>query len=162
MSVAGPHWKLQVVEVPITIGSLDAYTAGDVVGGLLTSEAIEQIRGGGYIAWVRMVDDNDQAEGYSLYCFYDTPSTIADDAAFAPLEADWTKWFTTITIAAADYDQSGSDAGVMADGKDATTGEYHLFPNLDGGLLKFYLVATDTPDYADADDLTMHLGVMVM
>jgi len=156
-----PDFKPQIVEVPITIGSLDAYTAGDVVGGLLTSDAIRQREGAGYIAWVRLVDDDDQAEGYSLYCYYEVPSTIADDAAFAPLEADWTKTFTTITIAAADYDQAGDDAAVLSDGADAASGKYHFFPVLATGKLNFYLVATTTPDYTDADDLTMHICVMV-
>lgn len=155
------EWRLVVVEMPITIGSLDAYTAADVVGGLLTSETVKQIYGSGYVAWARLIDDADQAEPFSLYLFYDTPSTIADDAAFAPTEADWGKYFTQIAIVAGDYDQSGSDACAIVDGKDSNAGEYILFPALPDGVLYGYLVAGDTPDYADADDLTLHLGVMV-
>lgn len=157
-----PNWRLKVVEVPITIGSLDAYTANDVVGGLLTSDEIPQLMGGGYIAWVRLIDDADQKEPFELYLFYETPSTIADDAEFTPTEADWAKCFTVIEIAAADYDASGGEACAFVDGKDKFSGEFHIFPNLSDGKLRAYLKGTDTGDYAEANDLTLHLGIMVM
>lgn len=160
-----PNYVPYVVNVPLTV-SLAAYTAGDSVGNDATDAAlfceVPQIVGGGYIAWVRLVDDADQAEAYNLWCFYSAPSAIADADAYAPTEADRKKHFTTIEIAAADYNQAGADASVISDGKDATAGEYLLFPNLENGLMYFYLVCVDTPDYAATDDLTLDICFMVL
>jgi len=157
------NWRFQVVEVPVTIGSLDAYTANDIVGGTLTSDAIEQISGnGGFISWVRLVDDATQAEAYTLYVYSAAPSTIADDAEFVPTEADNIKCLGRIAIAAGDYDTAGTEADrAMVKAIDSDTGDYVYFPNLPSGYLYFRLVAGDTPDYADADDLTLHLGIFV-
>jgi len=156
-----PQWNPVLIEVPITV-TLNAYTAGDVVGGLLTSDAIPQIKGGGFISWVRLVDDAVQHEPYYLYCYTDTPSTIANDAAFAPLEADDLLLYTIINIPAANYDLSGSEADAgFGLGKDLRTSDYHMIPVLPDGKMYFYLVAQDTPDYADANDLTMHILFMV-
>lgn len=155
------RWTFEVVEVPITV-TLNAYTANDVVGGTLTSDAISQIAGqGGYIHWVRLVDDASQKEPFYLYVFAAAPSTIANDAAHAPTEADWLKWLGTIEIAAADYDENGAEAAALVPGKDKATEDFVFFPALANGRLYFRLVAVDTPDYADADDLTLHIGIMV-
>ncbi len=158
-----PHWRPHIIEVPITV-TLDAYAAEAVVGGLLTSDAIPQLSGGGYIAWVRLVDDATQAEPYDLYVFDALPSTIANGATWAPLEADWLKCIGQIDIAAADYNTTGSEADcAFVAAKDVKTDDYIWFDNLTTGRLYFYLVANgSTPDYADADDLTMHICVLTM
>lgn len=156
-----PNWRFKVVEVPITV-TLDAYTAGDVVGGILTSDAIPQLSGGGELSWVRLVDDADQSEPYLLYVFNSTPSTIANDAAFEPTEADWLKCLGVIDIPAANYDQAGSEGCAFAAAKDRKTLEGIAFDNLADGHLYFYLVANaSTPDYAAADDVTIHIGLWV-
>lgn len=155
------RWEFEVVEVPVTV-TLNAYTANDVVGGTLTSNAISQVSGqGGYISWVKLVDDADQKEPFYLYVFSEAPSTIANDAAHAPTEADWLKWLGTIEIEAADYDANGADAAALVPGKDKATEDFVFFPALANGRLYFRLVAVETPDYADADDLTLQLGIMV-
>ena len=155
-----PAWEPRVIEVPITV-TLDAYTAGDAVGGLLTSDSIPQIKGGGYIAWVRLYDAAAQSEPFKLWCFYDAPTTIANDAAFTMVAADWAFWFTTIDIAAADYDATGDDVCAMVCGKDTLSDDYHMFPYLADGVMYFYLVPSATPDYAAATDLTMHICFML-
>ena len=150
----------QTVEVPITV-TLAAYTANDVVGGLLTSDAIKQIQGRSYIQWVRLIDGATQAEPFLLYVFTAVPSTIADSAAFAPLEADWAKCAGSISIPAANYDTFGSEADcAWAAGKDRKTNEFITFGNSLTGKLYFYLVAVETPDYAAVTDLTLHLNIM--
>lgn len=155
------EWRPIMVNVPIVV-TLDAYAQYDVVGGLLTSAAVPQLVGGGYINWGRLVDGATQAEAYELYCYYLTPSTIANDAAFVPLEADHKKLFTVLDIPSANYLTTGTEADVaLFHGKDKVTGEYHLFPNLATGYLKFYLYAQATPDYAAVGDLTLDLCVMV-
>jgi hypothetical protein len=163
-----PQWSPYLVEVPITIGSLDAFTAEDVVGGstlgyVTFDNPLPQVKGGGYIAWVRLTDDADQSEPYRIYIYDNAPSTIAEDAAFAPTEADWLKTLGCITIAATDYDTSGADACAFKAGKDVKTGEFIIFDNLDTGKLYFRFVANaSTPDYADADDLTFYVCLMLM
>jgi len=157
-----PHWRPVIVEVPITVAT-DAYTAEDSVGGLLTSDAIPQVKGGGYIEWVRLVDDACQAEPFDLYVFKEQPSTVADAAEYVPLEADWLKCIGRIDIAAADYNTLGTEADMaLVAGKDEGTGEPIVFDALPSGKLYFYLVANaSTPDYADANDLTMHVCLML-
>ncbi len=156
-----PHWKFAIVEVPITV-TLDAYTANDVVGGTLTSNEIPQLSGGGMLAWVRLVDDATQAEPYLLYVYSAVPSVIANDAAFAPTEADNLLCLGCISIEAADYDTSGSEADMaFVAANDRKTTSAIAFDNLPTGRLYLRLVAVDTPDYADANDLTLHLGMWV-
>jgi len=155
----------RVVNVPLTV-SLAAYTAGDSVGNdatdiALVSAPVGQIFGGGYIAWVRLVDDAVQAEAFKLHCFYSQPSAFADAAEFVPLEADKLKRFTVIDLLT--YRTDGTEADdVITDGKDDTTGEYQMFPNLTNDLMYFYLVCVDTPDYVDTADLTMDICFMVL
>ncbi len=155
------EWRLEVVEVPITV-SLDAYTANDVVGGPLTSDQIEQYAGGCYINWIRLIDAADQAEAFQLYCYNAPPTTIADAAPFALVAADFAKLITVIDIPAANYSQDYSAlAWARFHGKDVTTDEYHVFDNIPSGHMSLYLRCVDTPDYAAITDLTMHLGLMV-
>lgn len=155
-----PQWTPTWIEVPITV-TLSAYDAGDVVGGTLTSEAIKQLQGGGYIHAVRLTDDATQAEAYKLWVFDAAPSTIADAAAHAPTEADYLKCVGVIDIPATAYRTDGTEADcAFAKGIDEKTGDYVLFGNLASGSLFFRLVAVATPDYADADDLTLHIGIM--
>lgn len=160
-----PQWKPQIVEVPITV-TLDAYAAEDVVGGVLTSDEIQQFSGGGYIAWTRLVDGACQAEPFDLYVFNALPtSALANDAPFVPLEADWLKCLGQIDIAVANYNTNGTEADMaFVEGKGGTkTNEFVWFDNLPNGRLYFYLVANgSTPDYAAAVDLTMHICVLVM
>jgi hypothetical protein len=156
-----PNARFKIIEVPITVGT-SAYDASDVVGGTLTSDAIDQYQGGGRLEWVRIVDDDSQSEPYLLYVYNAAPSTIADAAAFAPTEADWLKTLGCISIAAADYDASGDEACAFSDAVDAKTGLRICFDNLPTGKLYFRLVANaSTPDYTAADDVTIHLGMWV-
>jgi len=156
-----PNARFKIVEVPITV-TLDAYDASDVVGGTLTSDAIEQHQGGGQLEWVRVVDAASQSEPFLLYVYNSAPSTIADAAAFAPVLADLLKTIGCVSIAGADYDASGDDAYALTDAVDVKTGRPICFDNLATGKLYFRLVANaSTPDYAAADDLTIHVGMWV-
>jgi len=147
--------------VPITV-TTSAYTAGNVIGGTLTSGTLTQYAGGGYIAWVRLVDDDDEKAALRLYVYREAPSTIADAAAFAPTEADWLKTLGCIELAAANYDASGAKACLMAAGIDRKTEREIIFDSLPAGKLFFRLVCDATPTYADANDLTLHICVLTM
>jgi hypothetical protein len=158
-----PNWQPYIVEFPITV-TLDAYEANDVVGGTLTSDAIDQKKGGGYVAWARLVDGATQAEPYRLWLFNEEPSTIADTAAHVPTEADWLKVIGIIDIPAANYNTDGTEADcAFAKGVDIKTNDYIWFDSLPTGKLYARLVANgSTPDYAAAVDLTLHVCVLVM
>ena len=156
-----PHWKAVWVEVPVTVQIVGAYEANDVVGGTLSCD-VPQVKGGGYVHAVRLVDDDDEKAVFTLYVFNGAPSTIADGAAHAPTEADWLKCMGAIAIAAADYDASGTEACAFVKGYDQLTEDYVMFDNLDNGKLYFRLVCTATPTYTAADDLTMHVCLMLM
>ena len=141
---------------PLTVNKeltvdLDAYTAGDVVGGLLTFPVPAAI-GGGILNSVMLIDEDSEAEAYSLYLFDDIPSTIADDAAFAPTIADLRKLVAKIDILS--YVTVNSiDYCYVPDIN-------QVFGQLQTGNLYGYLVAVATPDYTNADALYLRLGIL--
>ena len=141
------HIKTINLELTVT---LDAYTAGDVVGGLLTIP-VHNAGGGGVLRRLITVDEDAQSEGYTLYLFDQLPSTIANDAAFAPTIADLRKLIGTVTIAAGDY--------VTVNSLVYTIDEVDLEFTAANGNLYGYLVATDTPDYANADAVYLRFVV---
>jgi hypothetical protein len=155
-----PNWTPIIVELPITADT-NAYTAGDTIGGRL-SGAVAQLKGGGYISWALLVDDNDQAKSYWLHLFYGQPSSIADDAAYAPTEADKLLRFTTIKIDSANVQQDGADSNIRAAGKDYYTQDYMMFPALSDGNIYGYLVDIDASAPNEANDLTLYLCIMVI
>lgn len=135
--------KIKIVDVELTV-TLDAYTAVDVVGGLIEIDA-HSAGGGGVLRRLVLVDEDSQAEEYTLYLFNAEPSTIADAAAFAPTVADLRKLIATISIAAADYTTINTFDYVIK--------EVDLEYSAPDGKLYAYLVAVATPDYANTDTL---------
>jgi len=134
--------------------TLSAYTAGDVVGGLLTFD-ISDGSGGGIVNTIRMVDEDSQAEPYTLYFFNDAPTTVANDAAYATnvTVADLRKCIKVVSIAAGDY--------VTLNGFDYVHKALSQPLIFNGnGKLWAYLIAGDTPDYANADTLWIGLDVI--
>jgi hypothetical protein len=149
--------KYKTIGLELTV-TLAAYTAGDVVGGLLEFD-IQDASGGGICSSLRMVDEDSQAEGFSLYLFNAAPTTIANDAAFAAsvTVADLRKLIAIIPIVTGDYVTLNSLDYVHLD-LVALLGHPLVFNG--NGKLWGYLVATDTPDYANADTLWIGLDVV--
>jgi len=158
-----PQWTPRWIEVPITV-TLDPYDALDVVGGTLTSDAIPQLKGGGYINAIRLIDDAVQAEPYTLYVYSSAPSAIADAGAYTQTVADALLCIGKIEIAASDYDTSGSacDMAFVYGCGGTKTSSFIIFEALAGQSLFFRLVPSATPDYANAADLTLHVCLMLM
>lgn len=146
-------WKVEWIEVPVTV-STSAYTAGDVVGGLLEC-AVDQYRGGGFVQGVRLIDDHAQSEPYTLYLFDSKPAVIADGDAWAATVANGALCIGQIAIASTDYATWGSEKRAQVDVTDVAP----TFGSLQSGKLYAYLVASETPDYNGVNDLTMHLCV---
>jgi hypothetical protein len=146
------------VAVTPTIGT-DAYTAGDVVGGLLTFAVGTAFGGGGRIVKVLLIDAANQKEGYTLYLFGQAPSTIADDAAYEPTAADLAELADRVTIEAGDYTTvNGTAVAILGGHEDKAMA---IPVKLYDGNVYGYLVAGDTPDYAAATDLTLILELRV-
>jgi len=151
-----PQWKPVWVQVPVTVQVVGAYEANDVVGGTLSCDAYN-VKGGGYIDAVRLVDADDEKAVFTLYVFDAAPTTIADAATHAPAASDWEKYIGKIAIAAEDYDANGADACALVYGLGGTNTHLRVtFGNLPTGKLYFRLVCTATPTYTAANDLKLY------
>ena len=133
--------------------ALTAYTAGDVVGGLLTFSDNDVPVGAVAFNAVTLIEADIQNEQYVLHLFNDVPTTIANDAAYASniLIADLKKEIKQITIATADW----TDTGTV--GTSAFKTFDPVYAENPRNAIYGYLVATDTPDYSATDDLTINL-----
>ena len=141
------------VNVELTVG-LDAYTAVDVVGGLLTFR-VPGTAGGGILNGISLLDEDDQSEGYTVYLHDELPSTIADDAAYAPTIADLRKQFAVVTIVTGDYTSINSLGYVHK-----TDLNYVFNTDASNGNIYVYLAAIATPDYTNADTLYLRLHIL--
>jgi hypothetical protein len=89
-----------------------AYADGDVVGGLLTFEFSAKT---GLIVTVILTEDDNEGAVFDLFLFDSQPSSIADNAAFAPTFADMQKLMRKIEIASADYFTENSIKAIQVD-----------------------------------------------
>lgn len=146
MSGLKVHNTHKFIELNPTIDT-DAYTAGDVVGGLLTIP----VGRGGTLRQVRLVDNDNEGAELSLYLFRGTPTSIADDAAFATAftEADNRLLIDEpLVFAAADYITVNSEKSQVKGGHNDGAGlGIELIP-VDGENIYGYAVCTATPTYA--------------
>lgn len=140
------------VDVTPTI-TAGAYSAGDVVGGLMTLN-VASAGGGGVIKRVIIADgDNEKAAG-SIYVFTASPTSFADNAAFAPVIGDFQKLIGVIPVAAGDYVTVNSEAYALI--KDLSL-EY-VCPT--GNLFAYFVTATGvTPTYGTTSDLQFRFVV---
>jgi len=83
-----------------------AYTAGDVVGGLITIPFSD-----GIIRRIKVVDDDNVGAALDLYLFSGTPTALADNAAFltAFVLADHKVWIRKLAIATTDWQTINSN-----------------------------------------------------
>jgi len=146
----------KVIETALTIGT-DAYTANDVVGGLITFN-VANPGGGGLIRWARVVDDDNEKAELTLYLFDTSPTAILDDAAFAPTVADLKNYVGKVLFEAADYETINGNAVALI-GHGVSTDYLNIdFVTTDGNIYG-YLVCTGTPTYTAATDLHVTIGV---
>lgn len=137
-----------------------AYSANDVVGGLLTFQLQPPPLAGttpcnGFLRIVSVVDDDNEKAACKLHLFRAQPSAIADNAAFAPSLADLQKRIGVVTIAAADYVTINSNAQALETGLEM---EFEAT----GGNLYAYLVCDATPTYTAATDLTIAITCLLL
>lgn len=139
----------KVISIQLTISTL-IYAANDVVGGLLTIPINITTRSGGVIRAAHLADDDNEQAGLKLYLYDALPSTIADQAAFAPTIADLQKQIGRVAIAAGDYVSVGGNAVAH---KEAVDIEF----TAPEGNVYGYLVCDATPTYTNAADLHLRL-----
>ena len=149
------YGQQKTITTALTVGT-DAYTANDVVGGLITFD-VANSAGSGLIRWASVVDDDAEDAELALYLFDAVPTTIADDAAFAPTVADLKKYIGKILFEAADYEDINSN-GVAMLGHGVSTDFLNIDFKTDTGNIYGYLVCTGTPTYTAATDLTIRVG----
>lgn len=132
----------------------EAYTDGDVVGGLLTF-AIPGPTGYGVLNCIVVVDDDNEGADLDLFLFSSAPTTIADDAAFTPSAADLKKLIYKCAIASGDYATENSLQFVIKNNLDT------VFETDGGSNLYGYLVCNgSTPTYAADKTLHIRLGIL--
>ena len=136
----------------VTPGTV-AHTANDVVGGLLTFNVAGAgaAVSGGVINSITAVDTDAEGAALSLYLFDGTVTSIAANAAFAPVATDLNRLVGKFDIAADDW---GSVNGLKWVYKNDVTQVFNA------DKLYGYLVCSATPTYADAKTLTVRLGII--
>lgn len=145
--------KQTTVTKALTI-STSAYTAGDVVGGLITFN-VANAAGSGIISSVRIVDDDNEKAELTLYLFRSSPTAIADADTFAPSVADLKAMIGKIVFYAADYTTLNNNATVI---KRGTTDDINFEFTTTSGNIFGYLVCTGTPTYTAVTDLSIVLS----
>lgn len=149
-------WQFRTIKLTPTI-SATQYSAGDVVGGLMTLPVKNEESGrtSGYISRVQVVDKDGVGAAGKLYVFSEKPAEIADHAAFALEIADWHKLIGD-PIAISTYDTIGNFK------REQVKLDAELEYNAADGNLYAYFVADATPDFTNTDALTflVHIGVM--
>jgi hypothetical protein len=142
-----------ILDLTPTISAGSAYAAGDVVGGLLTFN-VYSAGGGGTIRRIALIDSDNEKAALRLYLFSTAPTSIADNAAFAPSAADLKKLLDVVAFAADDYTTVNSRAFIVERDLDLD------YETADGRVYG-YLVCDATPTYTAASDLTIRLTAWV-
>lgn len=140
------------VALALTVKIGGAYSANDVVGGLLTFD-VANAAGSGCVQAVRLVDDDNENAAMTLYLFNAAPTVFADDAAFAPTVADLKKLIGIVTIAAGNYVTLNGNSVALLQGPSSP----NVFFKTATGMIYGYLVCTGTPTYTAATDLHLTL-----
>lgn len=127
-----------------------AYSAGDVVGGLLTFPIASDRGASGMVRSVRIADNDNEKAACTLWLFERTPTTFADNAAFAPTYTDLKYCAAVLSIGASDYTTAGTRAMAALHDRGADFA-------IEQGNLYGYLVCTATPTYTTTSDLAITL-----
>jgi hypothetical protein len=143
-------------EVQPTI-TTSAYSANDIVGGLMTF-SVASPSNGGILNSVKITDADNEGAAFDLYIFNDVPTTIANGDAAQLLIADLDKLVTKIEVAAADYEAVNSLKFAIKN--EASEGANAVYKADSKGNLYMYAVCTGTPTFAAATNLKFTLTVL--
>ncbi len=140
---------ITITQTPI-ITAAGAYAAGDNVGGLLTfADAARLVGAGGVIKDVLIIDDAGQDAELELWLFDQIFTPGADNAAWAPTEAELHNLITVISSTDGSYFAGGTPSVVPVE----IAKRYDCI----GVDLFGRLVTRGTPTYIATDDITVRL-----
>ena len=126
-----------------------AYSANDVVGGLLTFSGLRN----GTLQSITICDHASQSVDYELILFESAPTDISDNAAAAIADADLDKIIYQDSLTSSSNRQAFTD------------NSYNYLYGLSvpiwsaGGTVYGFLITTSTPTYAATSDITVTLQV---
>lgn len=129
----------------------DAYTTGDVMGGLLQFDITGLSVNGGIVNQAIMIDEDSMGVAAKLYLFEALPTTIADDAAFIPTIDDMNKLVGVIAFATFTTVNS-LDHSIVEDIN-------NIFVSVNG-ILYGYLVTDGAANPTTADAISIRLYIL--
>lgn len=138
-----------------------AYATGEVVGGLLTfTDAVRPTTGAGILIAAGISDKSAQAQDLELVIFESSPSasTLTDQAAFDPADADISKIVAVISFGSGSR-FAFSDNGFKYVGSLAYPVRARDASGLVSGTLYGVLVSRGTPTFAAASDVSVRIMV---
>jgi hypothetical protein len=128
------------------------YSAGDAVGGLLTfASAARTSGGGGVIKDVIILDDAGQDAELELWLFNATFTAMADNAAWAPSEADLRKLVAIVSTTSGAWFAAGTPSAARVESDQRY--------DLTGTSMFGQLVTRGTPTFVATDDVTVIIGL---
>ena len=130
-----------------------AYAANDAVGGLLTfANAGRASAEGSILIDVLIIDDAGQDAELELWLFDRTFTAIADNAAWAPTEADLENCIAVISTVGSTWRAAGTPSVINI--------ECTRRIDITGTSLFGQLVTRGAPTYAATDDLTVKIKLL--
>jgi hypothetical protein len=139
------------VKPTITAG---AYSAGDVVGGLLTFDAGLTVSTNLILHRLIIGDADNEKAAFDVWFFNAAPTTIADNAAFSTISDAEIRdtCFAHMAVATSDYTTAGSNAlGEVNVNKEIKTDA--------SGKFYAYVVCSGTPTYGTTGDLRFTVAI---
>jgi len=136
-------------KVTPTVTASSAYTANDVVGGLLTFSGLRN----GTLQAITICDNGGDAVDYLLVLFESAPTSIDDHATFDIADADLRLIIYQDSLTSSSNRQAFTD------------NSYNYLYGLSvpiwsaGGTVYGFLITTSTPTYAATSDITVTLQV---
>ena len=132
-----------------TVGT-DIYTSGDALG---AKSKFENVPERGVIMSFVIIDRDSEEDAIDIALFDTDIAGTADNAAFAPTDAELSTSVGTISAAAGNYATFSSNSL-------ATVDNIGLPYSAEGGVLYFQLVTRATPTYTAATDILVGLGIV--
>jgi uncharacterized protein YjdB len=149
--------ETKIVNITPTVTAASAYTAGYVVGGVMTFNIMRTNGGTGQLMNVLVkVKDTNQA-GFTLLIFSQNPSNGAytDDAAFTFNATDFTYLIREVSVTRSNYVSAGAysvaDLTAIAKTVDNTSSGTNLY---------MIAITTTTPTFGAAGNLTFSMGIL--
>lgn len=143
---------VQVTVVPDT----NAYSANDVIGGLLTFSLTGSSTGSGVLNSLKVCDNDNEGAAGALWLFRPgssnaAPTAALDNAAFAPTITDLENLIVVITL--------GTFTTVNSL-KEQVVEDINKTFHVDNNIIYGYFVPSGTPTYAGTKRLTFELGIL--